>query len=53
MHIYNALPDKKEAREMRASHQREDNQAGKKGLEIGRNKKPESQERVKESLFIL
>lgn len=50
VHTYNALPDKKGAREMRASHQREDNQAGRKGLEIGHNKKPESQETVKESL---
>ena len=28
---------------MRASHQREDNQAGRKRLETGHNKKPESQ----------
>lgn len=37
VHIYNALPDKKEAREMRASHQRENNQAGREGLETGHN----------------
>lgn len=52
VHIYNALPDKNEARKMRASHQREHNQVGRKGLENGHDNNPESWERVKESLLI-
>lgn len=35
VHVYNTLPDKKETREMRASHQREHNETGSEELENG------------------
>jgi hypothetical protein len=53
VHIYDTLPYKNEASEMRASHLRERNQAGRKRPKTGHNNDAQSQQRVKESLLTL